>query len=97
MSTDSIEDLGGPSPEGRQGGSAGTGEFMTARATLYREDGDLDDRRVEVSSHRFQRGPVTALIAALEDAGADLESTARIEVEIGGEELTLKRTGWEIQ
>lgn len=100
--TDRADDLGGPSPEGRQGSSAGTGEFLTADVRLYRTDetpeaADVERAKVEVSSHRFRRAPARTLIEAIEEAGADLESTERIDVKIAGEELTLRQTGWEIQ
>lgn len=97
MSDGTIEDLGGPSPEGRQAGPTGTGEFYAGRAELHHEDGTLEAAGVEISSDRFRRAPTRSLIAALEEAGADLEATERIEVRIGGEKLTLKKTGWEIQ
>jgi hypothetical protein len=98
MSGDSIEDLGGgPSPEGRRGGSAGTGEFMEARATVHREDGSLDHLRFEVSALNFRRQPEAALVGALKESSVGLEDAERVEVEIGGETLTLKQTGWEIQ
>ena len=97
MDSDPLEDLGGgPSPEGRRGGSAGTGEFMEARATIHRDDGSLAEFRLEVSALNFRRQPEATLVGALKDA-ADLEGAERIEVEIGGEALTLKQTGWEIQ
>jgi hypothetical protein len=98
MSSDEIEDLGGgPSPEGRRGGAHGTGEFMEARATVHREDGDVRSARLEVSAHNFRRAPEAALVGALQDSGADLEAAEKIEVEIGGETLILRQTGWEIQ
>ena len=98
MSSDKIENLGGgPSPEGRRGGSAGTGEFMEARATLHHEDGQLESVQLEVSAHNFRRGPEVTLVGALREADVDLDSVERIEVEVGGEMLTLKQTGWEIQ
>jgi len=97
MSEDTIDDLGGPSPEGRQAGPTGTGEFYTGRAELHHEDGTLDTAEVEISSDRFRRAPTRSLIAALEEAGADLEVTERIEVWIGREKLTLKKTRWEVQ
>jgi hypothetical protein len=98
MSNDEIEDLGGgPSPEGRRGGSAGTGEFMEARATIHREDGQIQSTLLEVSAHNFRRGPEGTLVGALREADVDLDEVERIEVEVGGETLTLKQTGWEIQ
>lgn len=98
MSSDDIEDLGGgPSPEGRRGGAHGTGEFMEARATVHREDGDVQSARLEVSAHNFRRAPEAALVGALQDSGADLEEAEEIEVAIGGETLVLRQTGWEIQ
>ena len=98
MNSDSIENIGGPqSPEGRRGGSAGTGEFLEAQATIHREDGALDQLRLEVSALNFRRQPEAALLGALKESPAGLEDADRIEVEIGGEVLTLKRTGWEIQ
>ena len=97
MSND-IDDLGGgPSPEGRRGSSAGTGEFMEARATIHREDGQIQSARLEVSAHNFRRGPEVTLVGALREADVDLDEVERIEVEVGGETLTLKQTGWEIQ
>jgi len=94
MSND-IDDLGGgPSPEGRRGGSAGTGEFMEARATIHREDGQIQSARLEVSAHNFRRGPEVTLVGALREADVDLDEVERIEVEVGGETLTLKQTGW---
>lgn len=98
MSSDEIENLGGgPSPEGRRAGSAGTGEFLEARAMVQFEDGTVRDLRIEVSAHNFQRAPEGALVGALEESSADLEGAEEIEVQIGGETLTLRRTGWEIQ
>ena len=97
MSDDTIEDLGGPSPKGRQASPTGTGEFYTGRVDLHHEDGTLEAAEVEISSDRFRRAPTRSLIAALEEAGAELEPVERIEVRIGGEELTLRQTRWEIQ
>ena len=97
MSDDTTHDLGGPSPAGRPGGSAGTGEFLEARATIYREDGGLDHLQLEISALNFRRQPEAALIGALKESNAGLEGAEQIEVEIGGETLTLKQTGWEIQ
>jgi len=97
MSDDSIENLGGPSPEGRRGGSAGTGEFLEARATVHRDDGTTQTLRFEVSALNFRRQPEASLVGVLEDAGVELDTAETIEVEIGGETLTLKQTGWEIQ
>lgn len=97
MDSDSIEDLGGPSPEGRRGGTAGTGEFLEARATVYHEEGAVKDLRLEVSALNFRRQPEGALVGALEESAVDPDELERIEVEIGGEALTLKQTGWEIQ
>lgn len=98
MSSDPIEDLGGgPSPEGRRGGSVGTGEFLEAQATVHREDGSLDSLRLEVSAHKFRRQPEAVLVGALEEAASSLEDVDHVEVQIGGETLTLKQTGWEIQ
>ena len=97
MDNDSIDDLGGPSPEGRRGGSAGTGEFLEARATLHHEDGTVQDLRLEVSALNFRRQPEGSLVGALEESAVELDDVDRIEVEIGGEALTLKQTGWEIQ
>jgi hypothetical protein len=98
MSSDEIEDLGGgPSPEGRRGGSAGTGEFMEARARVQYEDGSAKDLRLEVAAHNFRRAPEGALVGALKESPADLEEAEEVEVEIGGETLTLRQTGWEIQ
>jgi hypothetical protein len=98
MSSDEIENLGGgPSPEGRRGGAHGTGEFMEARATIQREDGEVRSARLEVSAHNFRRAPEAALVGALKESGADLEEAEEIEVEIGGETLVLRQTGWEIQ
>lgn len=97
MDHDSIEDLGGPSPEGRRGGSGGTGEFLEARATVYREDGTVQDCRLEVSALNFRRQPEASLVGALEESAVDLDDVEQIEVEIGREALTLKQTGWEIQ
>lgn len=98
MSNDTIEDLGGgPSPEGRRGGSAGTGEFLEARATIHREDGTLESRQLEVTAHNFRRRPEATLVGALRESDVDLEDAERIEVDIRGETLTLKQTGWEIQ
>lgn len=97
MSNDSIEDLGGPSPEGRRGGSAGTGEFLEARATVHQEDGSTQTLRFEVSALNFRRRPEASLVGELEDAAVELEAAETIEVDIGGETLTLKQTGWEIQ
>ena len=53
--------------------------------------------RLEVSAHNFRRAPEAALVGALQDSGADLEAAEKIEVEIGGETLILRQTGWEIQ
>ena len=97
MSNDSIEDLGGPSPEGRRGGSAGTGEFLEARATVHQEDGSTQTLRFEVSALNFRRRPEASLVGELEDAAVELDAAETIEVDIGGETLTLKQTGWEIQ
>lgn len=97
MDNDSIEDLGGPSPEGRRGGSAGTGEFLEAHATLHQDDGTMQTLRFEVSALNFRRQPEAALVSELEQSAVDLDDTDRIEVDIGGETLTLKQTGWEIQ
>lgn len=98
IDSDPLEDPGGgPSPAGRRGGSAGTGEFLEAKATIHREDGSLDHLRLEVSALNFRRQPEGALVGALEDSAANLEDAERIEVEIGGEPLTLRQTGWEIQ
>jgi hypothetical protein len=97
MSDDTIDDLGGPSPTGRPGGSAGTGEFLEAQAMIYREDGGLDHLQLEVSALNFRRQPESAIISALKESSIGLEGAERIEVEIGGESLTLKQTGWEIQ
>lgn len=98
MSSDTSYDLGGgPSPEGRRGSSAGTGEFMEAQVTVHREDGGAKDLRIEVSAHNFRRRPEATLVGSLRDSDVDLEEADRIGVEIGGERLTLKQTGWEIQ
>jgi len=98
MSSDTIENLGGgPSPEGRRGPSAGTGEFLEARATIHREDGTLANCRLEVSAHNFRRRPEAALVGSLHESDVDLENAEWIEVDIRGETLTLKQTGWEIQ
>jgi len=98
MSTDTIDDLGGgPSPEGRRGSSAGTGEFLGARATVHREDGTIETCRLEVAAHNFRRRPEATLVDSLQESDVDLETVETIEVEIRGETLTLKQTGWEIQ
>ena len=98
MSSDDIEHIGGgPSPEGRRGGSTGTGEFMEARATVHREDGTLQEVRLDVSAHNFRRAPEGALVGALRESPVELETAEEIEVEIGGQVLTLRQTGWEIQ
>lgn len=52
---------------------------------------------MEVSSHQFSKAPARSLIGAFKVARADLEATEQIEGDIGGEELTLRQTGWEIQ
>lgn len=98
MSSDEIEELGGgPSPEGHRGGAHGTGEFMGARATVHREDGTVRTVRLEVSAHNFHRAPEAALVGALQESGVELEEADEIEIDIGGETLTLRQTGWEIQ
>lgn len=98
MNNDTIEDLGGGlSPEGRRGSSSGTGEFVEARAEVHRKDGTLESLQLEVSAHNFRRRPEAALVGALKESDVDLEGASRIEVEVGGETLTLKQTGWEIQ
>jgi len=98
MDSDPFEDPGGgPSPAGRRGGSAGTGEFMEAEATIHREDGSLDHVRLEVSALSFRRQPEGALVGALKESATGLENAERVEIKIGGETLTLRQTGWEIQ
>ena len=98
MSSDEIEDLGGgSSPAGRRGGSAGTGEFLEGRARILQKSGEVQAAQVEVSAHNFRRAPEAALVGALEESGADWEAAEEIEVEIGGETLTLRKPGWEIQ
>ncbi len=98
MSSDEIENLGGgASPEGRRGGSAGTGEFLEARATVQFDDGTVRELRIEVAAHNFRRAPEGALVGALQEAPVDLDGAEEIEVQIGGETLTLRQTGWEIQ
>jgi len=98
MSSDEIENLGGgPSPAGRRGGSAGTGEFLEAQATVQLADGTARTVQIEVAAHNFRRAPEGALVGALNESSADLEEAEEIEVEIGGETLTLRQTGWEIQ
>ena len=98
MSSDDIEHIGGgPSPEGHRGRSTGTGEFMEARATIQREDGSLQEVRLDVSARNFRRAPEGTLIGALYESQVDLEVAEEIEVEIGGQVLTLRQTGWEIQ
>jgi len=92
-----FEDLGGPSPKGHQAGPTGTGEFLEAKAEIYHESGEISTARLELSSHRFRRAPERALIQALNESEEDLEDAQRIEVQVGGEKLTLKQTGWEIQ
>ena len=93
----SIENLGGPSPEGHQAGPTGTGEFLEVRATIYHESGEVSSSRLEISSHRFRRAPEASLVSSLKESEGTLEGVDRIEVQVGGEELTLKQTGWEIQ
>lgn len=98
MSSDTIDDLGGGlSPEGRRGGGGGTGEFMEAHVTVYREDGEVRAAQLEVPALNFRRAPEAALVGALRESDADLEGAEEIEVEVGGETLTLQQTGWEIQ
>jgi len=97
MSTDTIDDLGGPSPEGRRGSSAGTGEFLGARATIHGTDGTIETCQLEVSAHNFRRRPEVTLVDSLQEADVELDDVETIEVEIQGETLTLKQTGWEIQ
>jgi hypothetical protein len=37
------------------------------------------------------------LVGALQESGAELEEADEVEIDIGGETLTLRQTGWEIQ
>ena len=97
MSNNTIDDLGGPSPAGRPGGSAGTGEFLGGRATLHCTDGTIETCQLEVSAHNFHRRPEATLVDSLRESDADLDDVETIEVEIRGETLTLKQTGWEMQ
>jgi hypothetical protein len=70
---------------------------MEARARVRYEDESGEDLRLEVSAHNFRRVPEGALVGALKESPADLEEAEEIEVQIGGETLTLRQTGWEIQ
>lgn len=98
MSNDTIDNLGGNlNPEGRRGGSGGTGEFMEAQVTVHRTDGEVQSATLEVPALNFRRAPEAALVGALRESDADLEAAEEIAVEIGGETLTLRQTGWEIQ
>lgn len=92
----SHENLGA-SPTGHEAGPTGTGQFLEARATIYHESGETSSARLEISTHRFRRAPASSLAESLKESEGDLEGIERIEVQIGGEELTLKQTGWEIQ
>lgn len=74
----------GGSPEGRRGGSAGTGEFLEARATVHQEDGTTQNVQREVSALNFCRQPEAALVGEMETSTIDLEDAERIEVRIGG-------------